>query len=337
MKIAVCLSGQPRAYKAAARSILETFRNTKDIQVDFYIFAWTNNTSYTTPNCDDVLHDMEGLKRDLISMYHPKGIRVEDEEEVAKICGVIHPKVTANAYNFFQNYHMISSISIALETGGYDYYIWTRIDMLFYNFSGERYNAPNINVGTLRRLYEQPCHVLYNVGEKLRLPAWSTYLPNFLDFLYFGREYTFRLMRETLMNTFFKLLTYEDRFTEEDRNIRQSRFACPYLENDIPLWAFEHQIGLYTVPDLFEENSHMKVLKQCYVDAGIDYYDRKDFLFAESYPCLYLYKNITTDIIKKLRILYGEGKILPFFQKTRWEETHPITAIEMRKALVEYE
>ncbi len=92
MKIAVCLSGQPRTVRYTAKSIINYFLG--DYEVDYFCHSWNYNTckyNKTDPSnkiiwLDDEFLPIEQVYDDLL-IFNPKGIEVYNKKELPTIFG----------------------------------------------------------------------------------------------------------------------------------------------------------------------------------------------------------------------------------------------------------
>jgi len=87
MKIAVCLSGQPRTVRYAAKSIINYFSG--DYEVDYFCHSWNYNnwkgkTSNNVTWSDDEVLTVEQVYDNLL-IFGPKGIEVHTKEELPNI------------------------------------------------------------------------------------------------------------------------------------------------------------------------------------------------------------------------------------------------------------
>lgn len=83
MKIAVCLSGQPRTLRYASKSIINYFSG--DYEVDYFCHSWNYNnwkgkTDQITWSNDEVV-DKEQLLTDL-SVFNPKKVEIQSKDSV---------------------------------------------------------------------------------------------------------------------------------------------------------------------------------------------------------------------------------------------------------------
>lgn len=119
MKVAVCLSGQPRTFKSVCRNIRERFE-LSGVEVHYYIHCWSDNESYSNGGLQKVQLNKEQLSRDLEQCFCPKKLVVEDRTEALG--------TKASQWDF-QMYSVQKSIQLVNELESYDWVFWTRLDL----------------------------------------------------------------------------------------------------------------------------------------------------------------------------------------------------------------
>lgn len=117
MKIAVCISGQPRAYDKAYEYLSKNLLN--DYEVDIFFHTWENNVYET---------------KDVVDLYKPKSYNVTKslpKEFASRFTNIADPSYPAistvsSYYSLFQ----ASKLRIDYETehGQYDFVVKTRFD-----------------------------------------------------------------------------------------------------------------------------------------------------------------------------------------------------------------
>lgn len=188
MRVAVCLSGQPRTYREVARNVREVFE-VPEVEVDYYIHTWTEDT------CGNVgiynrKYDRVALKKDLELLYSPKAIKVEHWSQIPAL-GVSHwaPKT----------YSMSKALELCYASGvQYDIVVWTRLDMYrAVNTTGDvDYKAAKFNYREATRLLElDRNHILYGTSPYESV-KWADHTPIVEDREFWGRPKEMKVLEE---------------------------------------------------------------------------------------------------------------------------------------------
>jgi len=309
MRIAVCLSGQPRAFRAAAKNILKTFRKEENVQVDYYIFSWTDNiTPYSLENIK-LQEDIVELERDLTELYHPKKLEIRSEKEIDKAFAFL-PVIQDD---FYQIYHFARVLSLVPKDEEYDWCFWTRIDNFMFNSTIDTYEdwkAPRLNYKTIQ-VYSQDSRsndLIYMPinGDRetpVHYASWARFQPTAIDLLYAGRV---DVLRNLSLKTFVTYLRDIALLKHGDKN---------FLEWWVPYICTISGIGIRSVPFL-ENNEELQcgVYRQVFEEANVSLYTALGFKFSDfdNYYRLYMF-DITSEYVQKLYELYQAGYILPPF------------------------
>lgn len=125
MRVAVCLSGQPRAFEFCADNIRECF-NVPGLGVSYHIHAWTRDTSPLGSKTETVkVYRKEELTEKLKSLFQPKYLCVESVSEVPELVGTVPPTE--------QLYSLSKSLG-SLKDCSYDWVFYSRMDWLRYTY-----------------------------------------------------------------------------------------------------------------------------------------------------------------------------------------------------------
>lgn len=132
MKIAVCLSGQPRTFKLTYKPLL---RFLEGFDVDFYLHSWVHNGEgyFSTKSDVPVPGGKKELYRELKKVYSPKKILVQNYEE-APLLGYVDSRYLEDRLRSM--YYGMSSVFGLLQSTKdydkkYDAVLWTRFDIYF--------------------------------------------------------------------------------------------------------------------------------------------------------------------------------------------------------------
>lgn len=143
MKLAVCLSGQPRLFKKGFKSLNEHILSKYDC--DVFIFTWDNKIGNIKKN-QSFRHDDEGSLGEYLKLYNPKSSEIENytqkkedffvkkEQEY----GVLREdnfvrRYLAMLYGIFRANELANQYSKAFGTK-YDYFLRCRSDVEYGNF-----------------------------------------------------------------------------------------------------------------------------------------------------------------------------------------------------------
>lgn len=134
-RIAICLSGQPRSIEFSKKSIIDHFKNTHQVQYDFFCHSWDYNTwklkhVYRSPK---ELLNHEWLENQLQS-FNPKDLLIQSEDDYNKICDGKYLNYGSLFFSMFQ----ANLLKIKYELANnfrYDIVAKIRYDQIFEPFS----------------------------------------------------------------------------------------------------------------------------------------------------------------------------------------------------------
>ena len=146
LKVALCLSGQPRTFRTVARNIREVFCSDSTVSVDIFIHSWLDNESYTVPKEYSRFEGENDLRQDLVNCFFPKRIKLEDKEYY-KYGGRQWDQWMCQAHSVAESINLIRPF-----WENYDWVFWTRLDCFRADFSKEYYSAVPVNYSNLRKI-----------------------------------------------------------------------------------------------------------------------------------------------------------------------------------------
>jgi hypothetical protein len=130
LKIAICLSGQPRSIEFAAKSILKYYSNGEH-EYDFFCHVWDYNV-WKLQNIG--YSDVEPVDRmwltDKLSVYNPKKFLIESAEDLNKINGPKHIPYGSLTYSYMMANHLKRLYEFE-NNFRYDYVVKARYDNVF--------------------------------------------------------------------------------------------------------------------------------------------------------------------------------------------------------------
>lgn len=132
MKIAICISGQPRNFKQSYASLKKCFLDKYDC--DVYFHSW-KTPSFESTNFGGGSHQYSLTEQDykeLVDLYQPKGYLLEQPIlfDVSGYKCPIWRQPLNNTLSMFYSMHK----SFELVKGEYDYVLRTRFDIDYFNF-----------------------------------------------------------------------------------------------------------------------------------------------------------------------------------------------------------
>lgn len=296
MKIAVCLSGQPRTFRTVSKNILERFQNS-DVEVDYYIHCWTDNESYTEEAVKGTkyfLEESDKLFKELTDTFMPKKLIVESRYSVLG--------KEASQWES-QMYSVQKSVQMALNSFEiYDCVFWTRMDLLLidserfldgkafsskldYNILQELLTGNNYNF-IVRKEDENVEY--YEYSEKLsdislftpfanqHCSHWCNYHIAATDWFLFGKP---SVMLQSLYNLYDRFLWYKQQFPERETQIT---YADVSMELFFPLWCQINRVPLIPLyPDRLFSGYYPTALlyRQVCEIAGINIYTEEGIRF----------------------------------------------------------
>ena len=164
MKIAICIAGMSRNYDKCYQSMLDYF-TIDGIEFDFFIHTWTN-VGYKR-HCPDkgveYNHHKDSLKEDLINIYKPKKITVEDQFECKEIKQSL--KTIKNLSSFYPHVKIPKRCKIDLDN--YDETSDTFSALTFLGFQFGHFCSIE-KASKLRREYEQENNFRYDLVFRFR-------------------------------------------------------------------------------------------------------------------------------------------------------------------------
>ncbi len=176
MRIAVCLSGQPRTWKTASKNIKKYFE-LKGATVDYFIHTWDTNTYRDLNDTSDRKQDYKVSKEEAVEIrntYNPLLMEFE-EYDVKKF-----QRWTALFYSFMKSVWLKKKYELENDFE-YDLVIKTRFDI---NFKQEGINAFHepLNTFYLHKVYPL---VAYTANELLEHKFPTEYNQNHFDDVFF--------------------------------------------------------------------------------------------------------------------------------------------------------
>ena len=304
MKIAVCISGQPRAFRWAAKSLLSSVKTGVE-KVDFYIHMWDTNNSYTVSKYVRQYEDPLTLSKDICRIYAPERYLVESQKNVKEFFK--EKEIETAGGEEFQSYSFWRSIQLLqpnLER--YDLVIWTRPDTLFGKWDNGSFGLFKFNwnyIQSYTQNISEPYLWSSSVGRGFAQRTFCN------DYLLIGTPTAFNVIAECFEDYFIDRATCRVKF--QDRlNFRYDMGAF-HTEGIVPMFAEHYRIGL--VQDYSFIDGDFTVLRQCVVEAGIDPYSEKGCAFFFTYHKLYLCP-VPLTVIKKMYEAFLDNIVLPIFQ-----------------------
>jgi hypothetical protein len=176
MKIAVCISGQPRTWFTAKDNILSYF-NLKGHEVDFFIHTWDKNTLRESSNTTWERTYVDVDKDEFIEIekhFKPKLIEVEEykNENFLSIWSSLF-------YSFMKSVWLKRKYELENDFE-YDIVVKTRFDV---NFHMEGYNQLN---KPLNKFYLHPVVPLVGYTANTSIPKFDTeFYSNMFDDVFF--------------------------------------------------------------------------------------------------------------------------------------------------------
>lgn len=318
----------------ASRGILETFKPEEGVEIDFHIFSWTDNRSYTTgPNVVQEESE-ESLRQAFESIYSPVTLQIDREDEVLRRYRVSSGNLSNDRYEFFQLYHISQVIQQAVRYPKYyDWIVWVRLDLQLCDFTEGIWKAPKLDYSKLQTIQEggDLDYTLF-LPDKVQTQKWAHNRIMVLDFMFFGNTRLMERFSTTAISTYFR---YLDRYNETLECVKFPDRSPLYLESFLPIWAVENRVGLgFWIPTLEETHDSFgkKVGKQCFEEAGIDMYTREGWEFTETYSHLYFY-DMDKEDIQELYRQYLQGCVYDFFREQRHEIIGEITREQIKEVL----
>lgn len=175
MKVAVCLSGQPRNYKKSFQTIKNSFLS--ELDVDFYFHSW-NDTEYKSTDFGNGGHKYSFKPSEfdkLIGLYQPVKYSIENPI-LFDASGFKCPIWRQPLNNTMSMYYSIyKSFNLVYEIERYDYIIRSRFDVDFSVFN------PKLN-GVLQipkwhndeRVLNKGLHDAFAVGTAEDMKTYSS-------------------------------------------------------------------------------------------------------------------------------------------------------------------
>lgn len=187
MKLAVCISGQPRMFKKSYESIKSHILDKYDC--DLYIFSWKKEDSSKIDKFNSWRYQDEGTLEEYINLYNPKAYLIEkytDEIENQFI-------KEENKYGFIREdnpvrrylamlYGIYQANQLSDDKGNYDYIIRTRPDILYNGFQLPKTNIMIDHYGNGRTI-NSPGDV-FACGIPVEMEIYSS--------LYYNVQYHFK-------------------------------------------------------------------------------------------------------------------------------------------------
>lgn len=134
MRIAVCISGQPRSIEFCRKSILNFFSNNEKYQYDFFCHSWDYNT-WKQPSAVTTAKELVNRYwlEDQIKLFHPKDylISTEDYYNLATNNNNLHVQYGSLFYSMMLANHMKRKFEIE-NNFKYDYVVKIRFDSVFH-------------------------------------------------------------------------------------------------------------------------------------------------------------------------------------------------------------
>jgi hypothetical protein len=183
MKIAICISGQPRNFKQSYESLKTYFLDKYDC--DIYFHTWKTD-SFESTNFGFGNHQYN-LNRndfyDLISLYQPKKYILEQPiifDASDYKCPIWRQPLNNTLSMFYSIYK-----SFQLLEDEYDYVIRTRfdIDYSLFNleFSKDEINIPEWN--TDPNVKHRGFYDVFAIGNQLQMKIYSEVFPNIISYV----------------------------------------------------------------------------------------------------------------------------------------------------------
>jgi len=219
MKVAVCLFGQPRAWKIASQTLKEIY---KEEEVDFYVHTWTEDDNLYFDRFN-VTHSREKLEREIIEVYHPKDLIINDRSRVMEQECRDLPEFDGKTYTrgLCQMYSMSKSIEMCIDSEiGYNLVVACRLDT--YMSPGGKLKIPESPFKDCNRVLWIPnCHEPYfSIGGETQIS----------DILYIMTLPAAKIISEEFFN--FAKLRYKY-LVEKDKTIPLEApypdHLCPYV------------------------------------------------------------------------------------------------------------
>lgn len=176
MKIAVCISGQPRTWFTAKENIF-TYLDLKGHEVDFFIHTWNQNTFRESSNIESERTYVDVDKNEFIEMrkyFKPKLMTVEEytSENFISIWSSLF-------YSFMKSIWLKRKYELDNDFE-YDIVIKTRFDVNFYMEGYNELNRP------LNKFYIHPLVPLVGYTANTSIPKFDTeFYSNTFDDVFF--------------------------------------------------------------------------------------------------------------------------------------------------------
>lgn len=176
MKIAVCISGQPRTWFTAKENIF-TYFDLKGHEVDFFIHTWNQNTFRESSNIESERTYVDVDKNEFIEMrkyFKPKLMTVEEytSENFISIWSSLF-------YSFMKSIWLKRKYELDNDFE-YDIVIKTRFDVNFYMEGYNELNRP------LNKFYIHPLVPLVGYTANTSIPKFDTeFYSNTFDDVFF--------------------------------------------------------------------------------------------------------------------------------------------------------
>lgn len=176
MKIAVCISGQPRTWFTAKENIF-TYFDLKGHEVDFFIHTWNQNTFRESSNIESERTYVDVDKNEFIEMrkyFKPKLMTVEEytSENFVSIWSSLF-------YSFMKSIWLKRKYELDNDFE-YDIVIKTRFDVNFYMEGYNELNRP------LNKFYIHPLVPLVGYTANTSIPKFDTeFYSNTFDDVFF--------------------------------------------------------------------------------------------------------------------------------------------------------
>lgn len=277
MNVAVCLSGQPRTFEHSVYYIREYFKEVPGVTVDFYLFLWDSDMSYTTRNNQSkvqaILSREELIRR--VQEIYPAGtnVIVESEENVETVLRTIYPLSIGSDYKNYgflgglgMNYHIASSLQMVQRSGKYyDWVFWTRPDVYILDSYGQVAQFP------WNRLEEFVEESGFGRGDPdfnyRELTIYSMYNPkdrsmniskNVPDMMMAGSYKAMMMLGNNLIHNTLEHNEHAACMRNDQGRTRHSGYYSPFLEGSICREALDLGLRIDTLQSeevrLFPEN-----------------------------------------------------------------------------------
>jgi hypothetical protein len=187
MRIAVCISGQPRTWKVSYKSILNFFQLGEEVKVDYFIHAWDTNSyrDMNTPRweCADYKIDNNDEEYNINKAFNPVYMIYEKYEP---------EQYKTNWASMFYSFMRSVFLKMKYELENdfeYDIVVKTRFDINFPQNGMNSFNAP-INKFFIHKIDPLTAYTTCSIN---RFPSEFFYL-NFDDVFFYSDSKTMDLI-----------------------------------------------------------------------------------------------------------------------------------------------